>query len=465
MYQQIIKFFWPDLRPEETKKFGLLATIVFLICVSAWLLHQLKNVLIYKAAFPEALGWTANYGRLLQPTIKFWSPIVIIVVLLIYSRLVDLFDKHKLFYIIGTFYAIIFGFITGALAARHFFGDAFLGSTLLAATGIITYFAVESFSSLIFALFWSFSSSITTSDEAKRGYPLIIVAAQLGSLIGATPVLFLEQIGGIWRLCLLAPLTIICIMVLIRHFMRVIPADQLIGNVRAAQTEQKKEGFFEGITAGLQLLVTRPYLFGILLVATIPEIIGVTLEYQMQSNACVYPGFCSEAGFARFQGFYGIAINTLSFLIALFGISHLMKRMGLRFCLLFSPICLAIVTIIMFGMSLLNPTPLQMLITSFVIVIVAKGIGFSVNIPSKEIMYIPTSKDAKFKSKGWIDTFGQRVAKQGGSRVSEAFKHHIGDLMLYGTIFTLGLTAVWIVAAFYVGTKNKQLIETGEIIE
>ena len=76
-------------------------------------------------------------------------------------------------------------------------------------------------------------------------------------------------------------------------------------------------------------------------------------------------------------------------------------------------------------------------------------------------MYIPTSKDAKFKSKGWIDTFGSRMAKGGGAQVTNAFKHNLPDLMFFGTMFGFGLISVWIVAALYVATKNSQLIKDG----
>jgi AAA family ATP:ADP antiporter len=97
--------------------------------------------------------------------------------------------------------------------------------------------------------------------------------------------------------------------------------------------------------------------------------------------------------------------------------------------------------------------------------IIAKGLGYAINNPTKEIMYIPTSKDVKFKSKGWIDMFGSRSAKGAGSTVTNTFKHNIADLMVYGTFISLGLTAIWILAALFVGTKNRQLIRDNKIIE
>ena len=97
--------------------------------------------------------------------------------------------------------------------------------------------------------------------------------------------------------------------------------------------------------------------------------------------------------------------------------------------------------------------------------VVIKGVGYAVNNPTKEMTYIPTSKDAKFKSKGWIDTFGGRFSKAGGARVTNAFKHNMGDRMMFGSLISIGLVSVWFVAALYVGYKNMKLRETGQIVE
>ncbi len=70
----------------------------------------------------------------------------------------------------------------------------------------------------------------------------------------------------------------------------------------------------------------------------------------------------------------------------------------------------------------LGATPSMLLWATFAAMVVIKGVGYAVNNPTKEMMYIPTSKDAKFKSKGWIDTFGSRFAKAGGAQVTNAFK-------------------------------------------
>jgi AAA family ATP:ADP antiporter len=94
-----------------------------------------------------------------------------------------------------------------------------------------------------------------------------------------------------------------------------------------------------------------------------------------------------------------------------------------------------------------------------------KGLNYALNKPTAEVMYIPTSKDVKFKAKGWIDMFGNRSTKGMGATVTNSFGHSFPALILYGTIISLGVLGVWIVVARYVGNKFDRLQETGDTVE
>ena len=466
MVYKVISFFYPSLNKNEIKKFGLLAMIFFFIIGTYWLVRLLKDTLLFKIAFPECLGWPAGYGRLMQPVCKIWSPFVVVLIVLIYSKLVDLFEKHKLFYLICSFYAVLFFSIGIVLGIRAICGELYLGSTILATTGFISYFATESFGSLLAALFWSFTASVSTNEEAKKGFPLIIAGAQLGGIGGSSLTLFAEQIGGIWKLFIFASIFILLIIVMMYYFIKTMPKDQLIGDKHAAQTEKIKEGFFEGFVSGLKLLLTRSYLFGILIISTFYEAANQIIDYQMKSQADLYPGFSGELGFAKFQGIYGVCTNILAFLMALLGTSYLIKRLGTRICLLIFPISLAISFSTLYWFYRFgNLTAGELLFATFLTMMVSRALSYAVNNPTKDMMYIPTSKDAKFKTKGWIDMFGSRSAKMAGARVSNVFKHSLTDLMRYGTLFSLGLIGCWLFAAIYVGKRNEELVKNGEIIE
>lgn len=465
MFTSLIHYFFPDLNKDEITKFSYLSVAFFLIIGSYWLVRLLKTTLFYHIAFPEALGWLPKQGQQFQPIAKAFSPIVVLVLVMIYSKLIDLVKKHVLFYIICTFYAIVFSGITTALILRESYGDAYLGKPMLAALGWGSYFLTESFGSLVVALFWSFTNSICTSESAKSGYPMILACAQFGAIAGSVVMIFSGQIG-LWKLYGLAALFVIGVMVVISRLMKAVPASQMIGNKQAAATEKKEEGFFEGLFAGVRLIATRPYIFGILIVSTLYEAISQVIEYQMHVQANTFPEYSGELGFAKFLGYYGTATNILSFLMALLGTSYLIKRYGLRFGLLFYPVALCLSFSLLFAFYTFGaPSAGQLLAAIFVVMMIAKGLGYAVNNPVKEMMYIPTSKDVKFKSKGFIDVFAGRMSKAFGGSITNTFKGNAHNLMVYGTMFSFGLTGIWLLAAIYVGRKNAQLVADNEIVE
>lgn len=467
MFNMLIHYFYPKMNKEDVKKFSLLALIFMLIIGAYWALRVLKDTIFFKVAFPESSGWAFNQGTLFQPIAKTLSPFVVLLLVLIYSKLIDIFKKHQLFYIICSFYAVIFGLLTIILFINDHYGAQILGKEILAFAGWASYFAVESFGSLASALFWSFTNSITTSESAKEGFPIVISFAQIAAIAGAGMLFFSDKIGSLWPILLCATILVSLIIPIVRYFMQVIPAQNLVGNKEAAKTEKKKEGFLEGFFSGIWLLLTRPYLIGVLIISTAYEAIAQIIEYQMKNQASCNEAYCSVLGFARFQSIYGMSINAVSFLIAFLGTSKILQKYGTRIALLIYPISffIALSLMLIYYLLLGSSNPSSLLWLTFAIMVIVKGMGYAVNNPTKEIMYIPTSKDAKFKSKGWIDTFGSRFAKLAGAQVTNTFKYSVSDLMLYGTLFGFGLNFIWFFAALYVGKKNTQLLKEGKIIE
>lgn len=451
MFSRLIRALYGDISSEEIKKFSLLSLIFFFTIGAYWLLRPLKDGLFFKMV-----------GKQYQPTAKMLSVFVVIAMVMIYTKLIQLVEKHKLFYIIGTFYAAIF--VTVAFLLGH--PTIGLANTVPSAhryLGWVVYFAIESFGSIAVSLFWSFVSSITDSASAKKGYALIIGGAQIGSIAGGYVAFRAESIGmqmlfGIAGLCVLA------IPLMVMYFMSVMPSSMLQGNKAAAATEKKDTGFFEG----LRLLLTRPYLLGILIVSTLYEVIVTVIDYQMKSLAHDLPQYATTEALTSFLGLFAMATNGFSLLLALLGTSYLMRRFGLTFCLLAFPISMAGSVLYLFYFARYGTTSLSALMwTTFVLMIIGKGLSYSLNNPSKEMMYIPTSKDAKFKAKSWIDLFGGRAAKAGGSAVNSVLAKMPSafDMVQVGSLMSLGIVAIWIVAAAGVGTMFSKLTKENKIVE
>ena len=164
MVSSLIRFFYPDIKKEEVLKFSLFAVTLFFILGAYWSLRLLKDLLIYKLAFPTVFGWDADYGRRLIPTLKMVTPFLVAGIVIIYTKLLDMFEKHKLFYIFCSFYSFLFGLTALSLFISSHFGVEYVGKYPMAALGISVYLATESFGSLVIALFWSFAVSCNKSN-------------------------------------------------------------------------------------------------------------------------------------------------------------------------------------------------------------------------------------------------------------------------------------------------------------
>jgi len=112
-------------------------------------------------------------------------------------------------------------------------------------------------------------------------------------------------------------------------------------------------------------------------------------------------------------------------------------------------------------------TPLTtgtLLTVIFGITMLSRALAYAVNIPSKEMMYIPTSKEIQFKVKGWSDMFGSRALEMAGASVTNALRHSMESLLFFGTAISLGIVFVWIGAARDVAQTNKRLVDNNEIL-
>lgn len=453
MITKIIKKLWGDLSNAELKKFGLLSVIITIILGNYWMLKIMKNPI-----FNDLVGM--EY----QPYAKMGSIFVVAIVVLIYSKLVDNFSKKSLFDIICVFYAALFFFICFAIGT---YKDSFSGiniSPLINSLNIqgniigwLAYFIFET-SSILIVLFWAFVASTTEPEAAKKGYAMIVFCIQLGTISGPAIVTNYAPILGLPIFIGLGGILVIFVPLLVRLYLAMIQKEE-VQQITSSDNKEPKTGFFEGI----RLIVTKPYVMGILIISTVYEIITTILEFQM--NMIAKDVFSSRELFASFTGKYGMSVNTISLMFSFLGTSFFMRKYGIRFCLLAYPIIVGIVLSVLLILDKMYLNNIQMMWTLFVIMIIIKGLSYALNNPTKEVMYIPTTNNIRFKAKGWIESFGGRTAKAGGSIINAAFAKNLQDLLIFGTLVSLGVIGGWIIAANLLGKKFNDLQSENKIVE
>ncbi len=85
--------------------------------------------------------------------------------------------------------------------------------------------------------------------------------------------------------------------------------------------------------------------------------------------------------------------------------------------------------------------------------------SYSINQSAKETLYVPTSKDEKYKAKAFIDMFIQRFAKALAVLLSLAITMMFQDFssVRWLSAFTIPVVALWIFAARYAGRRFSEL--------
>jgi ATP:ADP antiporter, AAA family len=447
---QLVRTLWGDLSREEYKKFGILAAAMMLVIGNYWMLRVTKDAL-----FELFVGYR-TYG----PVIKMVSPLTMLFVILGYSKLVDLLRRSSLIYIMCAFYGLAF------IALSFFIAHPDMVTVSQASAlyplvswipgqgiGWFAYMLLESYGSLLIGLFYAFIASVMTADLAKRGYGFLFIFIQLSTVVGILVEMFIVKSVGFSVIYFIGGIVVLIAPFIIKLYISVF-AQEIATMHNAHKPKEEKTGILEGA----RLIFTHPYVMGLFVVASFYEIVHYIIEYQMGITAL---SVCSAQEFAIFQGYHGLGINIVSFAFAFMGgTSIFMRKFDIKFCLIVFPLtigCIVLAGYFSYVAGVSNAYLMWILLGASVAI---RGLHYALNKPTSEVLYIPTSKDVKFKAKSWVDMIGLRMTKSVGGWIT-----WFTPLFLYGTIASLGVIAVWVFVAAFVGNKFNQLTVEDKIIE
>ncbi len=457
-FQTICRFNFGNFEKEEFKKFIKMGVIFALMIGVYWTLRPLKD-----AVFIQLVD------KLQLPFAKTVSVIALLPLVMFYTRLLEKTSREKMLVILPIFYGVaVFIFSLCMLefqapaeeiAHRPFF---FLAATKT--IGYLFYVFVESFGSLVIALFWAFATDTTQAAPAKKGFPLVVAIGQMGGIIlpysiGGLPHRLGLTTDALSMMCL--GFLILLIIPLIGYFLRSTPSHLLAsfhGKSETAIESKQEPGFLEG----LKLLLKNRYLLGIFAANFIYEVVVTIFDFNFKVAASsVYSG----VSLSNYLSIYASSVNIVSLLCLLLGISNVTRFLGVGVALAAMPIIV--------GCALMGFLSLNTLTFLFVLMVGSKAINYALNGPALKQLYIPTTPDVKFKAQAWIETFGSRTSKQAGSIFNMSLaplqstfgalagKSHY--LMLSGFL-CFPLLALWLVIAIFLGRSFKKAIQRNTVI-
>jgi len=426
-----------NIKKEELQFSLLMAGYFFLVITSFWILKPIKKsefIAYYKEVGTFSLfGWQM-LGSQAELLAKVLNMFVAAAAVAVFTLLCRRFVRQKLTYIFS-FFSIACLIVYSLLLANPNAGTVWT-----------FYLFGDLFNTLMVPTFFAFLNDSVTGDQAKRLYGLVGFGGVVGGAFGSISLAALiSRVSiSVWMLVLIVVSLII--MLLAFAASRKIPAGSAQPARSAKPEADKKES--NAALEGAKLVFRSRYLLAIVAIVGFYEMVSTIMDFQFSASV---EHFVASANIGEhFSRVFAIT-NVSAMIIQLLFTSLIMTRFGVGTALLVLPIAAL-------GGSagfFLFPA----LWTGSFLNTADNAFSYSINQSAKEALYVPTTRDEKYKAKAFIDMFVQRFAKAiavGISLVLTTFFTGFSTIR-WLSLVVAAILVVWILAARYAGRKFDEL--------
>ncbi len=430
-----------QVQPGEGGRALLMLVNVFLILVSYYVIKTVREPLILNSEIPgflKALGVhdTAEVKTLAAAG----QALVLIGFVPAYSWFASRVGRMKL--IVGVtlfFVANILGFAVAVHAGIPFVGVAF-------------YVWVGFFSLSIIAQFWSYANDIYTKDAGNRLFPIIGIGATAGSPIGAWIAgrLFHVHVSAHQMLFLAAGLLLLTLVLYVSVNRGTTAPAGAPGIPAAAAAPLGKQDAFALVFGNRYILLIAALLIVLNVVNTLGEYILSHLVVEHASQlAAADPAFDKSAYIGAYYGSYFFWVNVIAVLLQAFVASRLVKHFGLAGVLFALPV----IALGAYGFVAAGAT--------LAVVRAAKtaenATDYSVMNTAKQLLWLPTTREEKYKAKQAVDSFFVRLGDLVAAFVVFAGTTWVTLDASGFAIVNLCFVALWLLLAAALVRRNRRL--------
>ena len=411
---------------------------VFLILTAYYIAKVVREPLILAGGGAEVKA----YSSALQA-------IVLIGAVNLYSMMVARFDRRKLLNIVILFF-------TACFAAFYLLGIA--NTKYL---GVIYFVWVGIFSLTVIAQFWSFANDIYTPAEGKRLFTIIAFGGSAGAVLGAKIAQVLIGRIGIYELLLVSGALLLGSLLITNY---VESRKKTRTHEPAAALEQAQPEPPMSKSGAFKVVFRHRYLLLIAIMILLTNWVNTTGEYilgnvvssaaQSAVSGISNPEAAKAAEKVFIGEFYGdffFYVNLCGLLLQLFVVSRIVKYLGMRVAIMALPM------IALGGYFLIAFTPLLALIK--VAKTAENSTDYSLNNTARQMLFLPTTREQKYKAKVAIDSFFVRAGDVLSAGLIYAGLHWLSFTITQFAIANLVLVVMWLALAFLVGRDNQRLMQ------
>jgi ATP:ADP antiporter, AAA family len=366
-----------DVRPGESGTVLLLLLNLFLLLVGYYILKTVREPLVLVLGGAELKTYAAA-GQAL--TLMLFVPA--------YSWLASHVDRLKLIVCLVLFFTV---------CIELFYLGSKVGVPYL---GFIFYIWVGIFSLATIAQFWSFANDLYTKEAGNRLFAVIAIGQTAGSWVGAKVAeeLFEAKVNPYAMMQISAAL-------LVFHLALYVIVSRRQGGSHAQHVEQATLKGANGFT----LVLRSPYLRLIGLLLIVLNLVNTMGEYMLdrfvvvaaQQAVAADPTLTAEAFIGAFKGSYFFWVNCAALVLQAFVASRLAKYAGVAGVVLALPVvALGTYGLAAAGVGLVL---MRWLKTA------ENATDYSIMNTAKAMLWLPTSREEKYKGKQTVDTFFVRA--------------------------------------------------------
>ena len=392
-----------DVRAGEGVGVLLLTANIFVILACYYLLRSARQGLILTEGAP--FGWS---GAQVAAYSSAGMALVLLGAVPLYGWLGTRVPRMPLITITTLFFAsnLVLFYLAGRAGVRE---------------AVAFYIWLGIFNMFIIAQFWGFANDLYTEGQGRRLFPLIGVGASLGAVLGAAAVGALVRYFEFTPFSLMALAALVLLVALGLTYL----ANQRETS-RADEHGARADKEVLGKEGGFELVFKDRYLTWIAVLAILLNLVNSVGNFLLNSlierQAVTMSDLEERRAFVTvFASDMDTAVAILSVVLQLFVTSRALKVFGVRGSLFVLPI-LALV-----NYSVIAVVPILGIIKWGKVL--ENSTDYSIQNTIRQALFLPTSREAKYKAKAAIDTFFTRF----------------GDVMQAVVVFSL--TAIGIGAA------------------
>lgn len=443
-----------DVRRGEGATGLLMLASIFLVLTSYYLLKPAREGLL-------ATAGVESVSKIeLKAYTSFGQGLLLLGVVPAYARLASGLERRALITRVNLIFAsnlVVFWLLQPGLIFER-----------VPYLGIAYYLWVGIFNLLVIAQFWAFAADIYSEERGKRLFPMIAIGASAGAVFGSWLTDMLADVLGTYVLLLLAAAILGASAVLARLADARGPTGEGPETIRGSRNAEEpldKSGAFKLVLSHKYLLVTAFFILVLNWVNTngenslfgaIQEAVGGEMAQKGIADPAAKEAFVADRT-TQFYGNFQFWVNVIGLVMQSLLASRLLKYGGFGAILLMLPV------VALSSYSLMAIIPALGVIK--VMKIAENATDYSINNTAKQVLWLPTTREMKYKAKAAIDTlfvrFGDGLAALTVFVAVNLLKLPVRALF----ILNVGLVLVWIALGVSIVRQHKKLAASAEAHE